>query len=122
LATTIRNRRDEWITLGVFARLIRCRKTSRFTWTPAMTPAKSRDTLAGRGLHGQIVHKGEKAPIQASGRWHVERTNAWHIVCNRLQRCYERRGVVIDAFFDLTDVIITVRAHPASVDYPPLGR
>lgn len=34
----------------------------------------------------------------------------WHNAFNRLQRCYERRKVVIDAFFDLADAIITVRA------------
>ena len=71
---------------------------------------KTRDELAGRGLHGQIAHKGEKAPIQASRRWQVERTNAWHNAFNRLQRCYERREIVIDAFFDLADIIITVRS------------
>jgi hypothetical protein len=71
---------------------------------------KTRDELAGRGLHGQIAHKGEKAPIQASQRWQVERTNAWHNAFNRLQRCYERREHIIDAFFDLADAIITVRS------------
>jgi transposase len=71
---------------------------------------KTRDTLAGRSLHGQIAHKGQKAPIQASGRWHVERTNSWHNAFTRLQRCYERRELVINAFFDLADAIITVRA------------
>ena len=71
---------------------------------------KTRDTLAGRGLSGEIAHKGEKAPIQASRRWHVERTNAWHNAFNRFQRCYERRERVIDAFFDLADAIITVRS------------
>ena len=71
---------------------------------------KTRDELAIRGLHGQIAHKGEKAPIQASSRWHIERTNSWHNAFNRLQRCYERREVVIDAFFDLADTIITVRS------------
>jgi len=35
---------------------------------------KTRTLLADRGLHGEIAHKGEKAPIQASRRWHVERT------------------------------------------------
>jgi len=45
-----------------------------------------------------------------SGRWHVERTNAWHNAFNRPQRCYERREHVIDAFFDLADTIITLRA------------
>jgi transposase len=71
---------------------------------------KTRDTLAERGLSGQIAHKGEKAPIQASRRWHVERTNSWHNGFNRLQRCYERSEIVIHAFFDLADTIITLRA------------
>jgi transposase len=71
---------------------------------------KTRATLAERGLHGEIARKGEKAPIQATQRWHVERTNAWHNGFNRLQRCYERRQVVVEAFFDLADAIITVRA------------
>jgi transposase len=70
---------------------------------------KTRDELTERGLHGQIAHKGEKAPIQASQRWHIERTNSWHNAFNRLQRCYERRESVIDAYFDLADTIITVR-------------
>lgn len=35
----------------------------------------TRDTLAARGVIGQITHKGGKAPIQASQRWHVERTH-----------------------------------------------
>jgi transposase len=70
----------------------------------------TRDTLTGRGLIGQIAHKGQRAPIQATQRWHVERTNSWHNTFNRLQRCYERREKVIDAFFDLADTIITLRA------------
>jgi transposase len=68
------------------------------------------DELAGRKMTGQIAHKGDKAPLQAGQRWHVERTNAWHNAFNRLQRCYERREEVIDAFFDLADAIITVRS------------
>ena len=71
---------------------------------------KTRHTLAERGLSGEIAHKGEKAPIQAGQRWHVERTNAWHNAFNRLQRCYERRETVVEAFFDLADAIITVRS------------
>jgi len=70
---------------------------------------KTRDELAGRHMTGDIAHKGDKAPIQAGQRWHVERTNAWHNSFNRLQRCYERNEDVIDAFFDLADAIITVR-------------
>lgn len=37
----------------------------------------TRALLNERGLHGRIARKGEKAPIQASRRWHVERTHAW---------------------------------------------
>ncbi|GFE12048.1 hypothetical protein Sgleb_00950 [Streptomyces glebosus] len=71
---------------------------------------KTRDLLAERGLHGQIAHKGEKAPIQASRRWHVERTHAWQNAFRRLSHCHERRIAVIDAFFDLAETIITVRS------------
>lgn len=71
---------------------------------------KTRGELAARGMTGEIAHKGDKAPIQAGQRWHVERTNAWHNSFNRLQRCYERNEDVIDASFDLADAIITVRS------------
>ncbi len=71
---------------------------------------RSRMLLDERGLHGQIAHKGEKPPIQASRRWHVERTHAWQNAFQRLARCYERRTNVINAFFDLADAIITVRS------------
>ena len=37
---------------------------------------KTRTLLDERGLRGQIAHKGEKAPIQASRRGQVERTHA----------------------------------------------
>jgi hypothetical protein len=70
--------------------------------------------IRGRGLRrpagGQIAHKGEKAPIQASRRWHVERIHAWQNAFHRLARCYERRATVINTFFDLADTIITVRS------------
>ena len=95
---------------------------------------KTRDTLAARGLHAEIARKGEKAPIQAGQRWHVERTNAWHNSFNRLQRCYERREAVVAAYFDLADAIITVRSlirqawthtagtpgHPSAHDHQPI--
>jgi transposase len=70
---------------------------------------KTRDELGRRSMNGEIAHKGDKAPIQAGQRWHVERTNSWHNNFNRLQRCYERNEEVIDAFFDLADTIITLR-------------
>jgi transposase len=72
--------------------------------------AGTRTLLGERRLHGQIARKGEKAPIQAGGRWHVERTHAWQNAFHRLARCHERRAKVIDALFDLADAIITVRS------------
>jgi hypothetical protein len=60
-------------------------------------------------MTGKSPIKGDKAPIQAGQRWHVERTNAWHNGFNRLQRCYERNEDVINSFFDPADAIITVR-------------
>ena len=88
----------------------RCPTTSTVHLDAGYDSHKTRDELAGRGMTGQIAHKGEKAPIQAGQRWPVERTNAWHNAFSRLQRCYERREEVIDAFFDLADAIITVRS------------
>jgi transposase len=70
---------------------------------------KTRTELESRSMKGEIAHKGDKAPVQAGQRWHVERTNAWHNNFNKVQRCYERNEQVIDAFFDLADAIITVR-------------
>jgi transposase len=77
---------------------------------PGYDSQNTRDELAARGMTGQIASKGGKAPIQASQRWHVERTNAWHNALAKLQRCCERRENVIDGFFDLADAIITVRS------------
>lgn len=54
--------------------------------------AKSRAALAERGLTGRIAHKGERAPVQATRRWYVERTHAWQNPFQRLARCYERRS------------------------------
>jgi transposase len=71
---------------------------------------RTRSELAARNLHGRIAHKGQKVPIQASQRWHVERTHAWQNAFHSLARCYERRATVIDAFFDLADTIITIRS------------
>ncbi len=71
---------------------------------------KTRALLDERGLHCQIARKGEKAPIQAGQRWHVERAHAWQNAFHRLARCFERRAVVIDAFFDLADTVIIVRS------------
>jgi hypothetical protein len=63
---------------------------------------KTRGELAARGMTVEIAHKGDKAPIKAGQRWHVERTNAWHNSFSWLRRCHERNEDVIDAFIDLS--------------------
>ncbi|MEU8922466.1 IS5 family transposase [Kitasatospora sp. NPDC048545] len=72
--------------------------------------AASRAVLDERNLRGRIARKGTRAPVQATRRWHIERTHAWQNAFHRLARCYERRTAVIEAFFDLADTIITVRS------------
>lgn len=57
---------------------------------------RTRTELTARNLRGRIVHTGEKASIQASWRWHVERTHAWQNAFHRLARCHERRATVIN--------------------------
>lgn len=71
---------------------------------------KTRTLLSEHGLHDRIAHKGETAPIQASQRWHIERTHAWQNAFHRLARSYERHATIVDAFFDLADTVITVRS------------
>lgn len=71
---------------------------------------KTRTTLDARGLRGRIAHKGEKAPVQATQRRHVEGTHAWQNAFHRPARRYERRTSVINACFDLADAVITVRS------------
>ncbi|MFE2315889.1 hypothetical protein ACFXC8_22595 [Streptomyces sp. NPDC059441] len=39
-----------------------------------------------------------------------EGIDAWQNAFYRLARCYERRAIVVGAFFDIADTIITVRS------------
>jgi hypothetical protein len=66
------------------------------TWILVTTPARPVACSASADCSARS-HKGDKAPIQAGQRWHIERTNAWHNAFDRLQRCDERREIVIDA-------------------------
>jgi transposase len=69
-----------------------------------------REALEERGLHGEIAHRGEPAPIQAGRRWVVERTNSWLNDFGKLLRCTERRRDCIDAYLALAVAIVTIRA------------
>ena len=50
----------------------------------------TRERLAARGLVGEIAPKGTPAPITASQRWPVERTNAWTNAHKKPQRSLAR--------------------------------
>jgi transposase len=72
--------------------------------------AVTRDLLDEFGCHGQIASKGKPAPLQATRRWPVERTNSWHTRgFRKLAICTEVRTRVIDAFIALANAIIIVR-------------
>jgi transposase len=69
-----------------------------------------REALAERGLHGEIAHRGQPAPIQVGRRWVVERTNSWLNDFGKLRRCTERRRDCVDAYLALAAAIVTIRA------------
>jgi transposase len=69
----------------------------------------TRARLAQRGLGSEIAAKGQSAPIAASKRWPVERTNAWTNAYKKLVWCTERRTTVVDFWLAFSAVIIIVR-------------
>lgn len=69
----------------------------------------TRDRLADRGVHGEIAARGQPAPIAASQRWPVERTNAWTNAHKKLVWCTERRERVVAFWLAFSAVIIIVR-------------
>ncbi len=69
----------------------------------------TRRKLEARSLIGEISQKGKPAPVSATKRWIVERTNSWHNAHKKLVWCTERRGAVIDFWVAFSEVIIIVR-------------
>ncbi len=65
--------------------------------------------LLERGLIAEISRKGRPAPLNATKRWVVERTNSWHNAHKKLVWCTERRGRVVDFWVALSDVVVIVR-------------
>ena len=64
--------------------------------------------LEERGLVGVISEKGKSAPLQATKRWVVERTNSWSNAHKKLVWCTERRGRVVDFWVAFSNTIIIV--------------
>ncbi len=68
----------------------------------------TRERLRARGLIPEISEKGKPAPVAATGRWIVERTNSWHNAHKKLAWCTERRGRVVDFWVALSNAVIIV--------------
>jgi Transposase DDE domain len=69
----------------------------------------TREKLKARGLACTISERGKPAPLQATKRWVVERTNSWNNAHKKLVWCTERRGRVIDFWIAFSNVVIVVR-------------
>ena len=68
----------------------------------------TRERLRSRGLIPVISEKGKPAPLGATKRWVVERTNSWQNAHKKLVWCTEREDRVIDFWFAFSGVVITV--------------
>lgn len=68
----------------------------------------TREKLRDRGLIPEISEKGRPAPVAATGRWIVERTNSWHNAHKKLAWCTERSGRVIDFWVAFSNAVIIV--------------
>ncbi|MGW0629762.1 IS5 family transposase [Streptomyces sp. NPDC002758] len=66
--------------------------------------------LDERGITAKIAKRGEQTPIQADGRWVIERTNSWMNNFGKLRRCTERREACVVFFIALASAIVTVRS------------
>lgn len=69
----------------------------------------TREKLHDRGLLAEISEKGKPAPLAATKRWVVERTNSWTNAHKKLVWCTERVDRVIDFWLAFSGVVITVR-------------
>jgi hypothetical protein len=68
----------------------------------------TREKLRIRGFLAEISKKGMPAPIAATKRWVVERTNSWSNAHKKLVWCTERADPVIDFWLAFSGAIITV--------------
>ncbi len=65
--------------------------------------------LLERGLVAEVSEKGRPAPLNATKRWVIERTNSWQNAHRKLLWCTERRGRVVDFWVALSELVIIVR-------------
>jgi len=68
----------------------------------------TRRKVWARGLLAEISEKGKAAPVAATGRWIVERTNSWHNAHKKLVWCTERRARVVEFWMAFSSGLIIV--------------
>jgi len=68
----------------------------------------TRERLVKLGLVAEVSEKGRPAPVNATRRWVIERTNSWQNAHKKLVWCTERRGQVVDFWVALSDVVVIV--------------
>ncbi len=69
----------------------------------------TREKLKDRALIAVICEKGKPAPLAATKRWVIERTNSWNNAHKKLVWCTERQGRVIDFWIAFSEAVIIVR-------------
>jgi hypothetical protein len=75
----------------------------------AYNGAPARQTLADLGFHGQIARYGIPAPVQATGRWPIERTNSWMNGYGKLRRMTDRNPAIVVFYLYLAAAFVTIR-------------
>jgi len=70
---------------------------------------KTEKKLSRRGMAGCIARRGKPAPLMATSRWVVERTNSWQNAFKKLVWCTERRTVVIQFYLAFANAVIILR-------------
>ena len=96
-------------TLGTLKALGSLPDQARVHLDRAYDSATTYQKLAARGLAPELSAKGKPAPLRATKRWVVERTNSWHNAHKKLVWCTERRGRVIDFWVAFSDAVIILR-------------
>ena len=82
----------------------------------------TRRLLQERELEGVISQKGKPAPLGATNRWVVERTNSWQNAHKKLVWCTERQGRVIDFWIAFSNTIIIMGGSSEKRGETTVGR
>jgi hypothetical protein len=69
----------------------------------------ARQALAGLGFTAQIARLGTPAPIQATKRWPIERTNSWMNGYGKLRRMTDRDPAIVLFYLYLAAAFVTIR-------------